>query len=135
MNPALARRQVALAGVALIGALGAIALSRIGDDAPASPPPGPAAAEWQQANVAVADVPAEPTSCGVVLGPDSLGVVHPVLPCHAKLLLENGGRQVEAEVVSNGQVPAGYAFDVTPGLAAELGLPQGGEVNWRFARP
>ena len=70
-----------------------------------------------------------------MLGPDSLGVVHPVLPCHAKLLLEHGGRQVEAEVVSNGQVPSGYAFDVTPGLARELGLADGGEVNWRFARP
>ena len=133
MNPALARRQVALAGVALIGALGAIALSRIGEDAP--PPPARPAVEWQQATVAVAEVPAEATSCGVMLGPDSIGVVHPVLPCHAKLLLEHGGRQVEAEVVSNGQVPSGYAFDVTPGLARDLGLADGGEVNWRFARP
>ena len=49
MNPALARRQVALAGVALIGALGAIALSRIGEDAP--PPPARPAVEWQQATV------------------------------------------------------------------------------------
>jgi hypothetical protein len=133
MNPALARRQAALAGVALIGALGAIALSRIGEDAP--PPPSRPAVEWQQATVAVAEISAEPTSCGVALGPDSLGVVHPVLPCHAKLLLEHDGRQVEAEVVSNGQVPAGYSFDVTPRLARELGLAEGGDVNWRFARP
>ena len=62
MNAALARRQAALAGVALLGALGAIALSRLDHDSEAAPPPPAAGVEWKTATVEVFEPVAEPTS-------------------------------------------------------------------------
>ncbi len=132
MNAALARRQAALAGVALVGALGAIALSRIGDDSEAAPPP-PAALEWNSASVAVFEPAPEPTSCGVTVTPQTLGIAHPVLPCGAKLVLEYQGRQAQADVVENGPVEAGRAFELTPALAQQLGVAGPATVRWRYA--
>jgi hypothetical protein len=129
MKAALARRQAALAGVALVGALSAIALTRIGDDAE----PPPAVVEWDEARVAIAAVGEEQTTCGVTVAPETSGVAHPVLPCGARLLLEHEGRRARAEVVARGPVGAGRAFDVTPALARRLGIAGEAVVRWRFA--
>lgn len=132
MKAGLARRQAALAAVALTGALGAIALSRLADD-PEDPPPPTATVEWQEARVGVLAPGGEPTSCGVTLTEASVGVAHPVLPCGARLMLELAGRRAEAEVVAQGPVAAGRAFDVTPALAGRLGIAGDEIVRWRFA--
>ena len=76
MNAALARRQAALAGVALAGALGAIALTHVGDGS-SEPPARQAVVEWEEAQVATFAVTAEPTACGVTLAPNAFGVAHP----------------------------------------------------------
>lgn len=130
MKPALARRQAALAGVALVGALGAIALTRIGDDA--EPPPR-AIVEWREARVGILAADEEITVCGVTLTASTLGVAHPVLPCGAELLLEHEGRRARTEVVARGTVEGGHYFDVTPALARRLGVEAGAVVRWRFA--
>lgn len=130
MKAALARRQAALAGVALIGALGAIALTRIGGD---PEPPPPAVVEWHEARVAIVAVSEEQTTCGVMVAQETSGVAHPVLPCGARLLLEHEGRRARAEVVARGPVGAGRAFDVTPALARRLGIAGETVVRWRFA--
>jgi len=132
MNAALARRQAALAGVALVGALGAIALSRLGDDSDAAPPPV-AAVEWETARVAVFEPGAEPTACGVTVTAQTVGIAHPVLPCGAKLLLELQGRQAQADVVERGPVAEGEAFALSPALAQQLGVVGEATVRWRFA--
>jgi hypothetical protein len=132
MKAGLARRQAALAAVALAGALGAIGLSRLADDAEPPPPPT-ATVEWQEARVGVLEPDGEQSSCGVALTAESVGVAHPVLPCGARLVLEREGRSAEAEVVSQGPVAAGRAFDLTPALATQLGLAAEGTVRWRFA--
>ncbi len=132
MNAALARRQAALAGVALVGALGAIALSQIGDDSDAAAPPT-AVVEWESASVGVFEPTGEPTTCGVTVTPDTIGIAHPVLPCGAKILVEHQGRRAEADVVERGPVDAGQAFDLTPALAQELGVAGETTVRWRFA--
>ena len=132
MNAALARRQAALAGVALVGALGAIALSRLGDDSDAAPPPT-AGVEWESASVAVFEPVSEPTACGVTVTAQTVGVAHPVLPCGAKLLLEHQGRQAQADVVERGPVDAGQAFELSPALAQQLGVAGATMVRWRFA--
>lgn len=132
MNAALARRQAGLAGVALVSALGAIALTDIGDGS-SEPPARQAAVEWEEARVATFPVTGEPTACDVTLAPTSFGVAHPVLPCGAKLLIDYQGRRAEAEVVDKGSVDQGRSFDLTPALAEKLGIPGEGTVRWRFA--
>ena len=132
MNARLARRQAALAGVALVGALGAIALSQIGDDSDAAPPPT-SVVEWESATVGVFEPPAEATECGVTVTQETVGVAHPVLPCGAKLLLEHQGRSAQADVIARGPVDAGRAFDLSPALAQGLGVSAPTTVRWRFA--
>ena len=130
MKPALARRQAALAGVALVGALGAIALTRMGDD---PQPPPQAAVEWREARVGILAAAEETTACGEALGPSTAGVAHPVLPCGAELLLEHEGRRARTEVVARGTVEGGLSFDLTPALARRLGISGEAVVRWRFA--
>ena len=133
MNAVLSRRQAALAAVALVAALGVIALSRLNDDSDSAAPPPTAEVEWETAQVAIFAPAAEPTACGVTVTPQTQGIAHPVLPCGAKLLLEHDGRQAQADVVLQGPVASGRAFELSPALARELGV--GGEttVRWRFA--
>jgi len=130
MKPALARRQAALAGVALVGALGAIALTRMGDD---PQPPPQATVEWREARVGILAAAEETTACGEALGPSTAGVAHPVLPCGAELLLEHEGRRARTEVVARGTVEGGLSFDLTPALARRLGISGEAVVRWRFA--
>ena len=130
MKPALARRQAALAGVALVGALGAIALTRIGDD---PEPPPQATVEWREARVGILAAIDETTVCGVTLTSSTAGVAHPVLPCGAELLLEHEGRRARTEVVARSTVEGGRAFDLTQALARRLGIAAEADVRWRFA--
>lgn len=128
----LARRQAALAAVALVGALGAIALTRLDDDGAESTPPT-ATIEWQEARVGVHASSGEAGSCGRIVTDESVGVAHPVLPCGARLVLEHAGRRAQAQVVVQGAVEAGRAFDVTPALARQLGIAGEATIRWRFA--
>jgi hypothetical protein len=73
------------------------------------------------------------TACGITLTRETLGVAHPVLPCGVKLVLARGSREVHAEVVEQGNVEAGVAFELTPALADELGVSRTQVVRWRFA--
>jgi hypothetical protein len=137
MNPALLRRQAALAGVTLLGTLGALALGRAGNGE--GPPAGQTTvatrASWEQGRVSVfgADRLGQETRCGVALTADTLGIAHPVLPCGVVLVLENDGREVRADVVEKGSVEPGRAFALTPALAAELGVRGTRVIRWRFA--
>ena len=130
MKPALARRQAALAGVALVGALGAIALTRFGDD---PEPPPRAVVEWREARVGILAAAEEITVCDVTLTASTVGVAHPVLPCGAELQLEHEGRRARTEVVARGTVGGGHDFAVTPALARRLGVEAEAAVRWRFA--
>ena len=138
MNPALVRRQVALAGVALLAALATFALSRAETGqglGPRSEPAAPAEGEWLEA-LAGSYGPGrfgQPTACGVELTPTTRGIAHPVLPCGAKIVVLYRGRAVRTEVVDRGPYAAGHDFDVTQALAAELGLDGIQRVRWRFA--
>ena len=133
MNGRLARRQAALAAVALVGALGAIALSRLGDDSDAAAPPQTVTAGWDTAQVEVFELPAEPTACGVTVTAETVGIAHPVLPCGANVLIEHQGRQARAAVVGRGPIDEGTSFDLSPALAQELGVTGLTTVRWRFA--
>jgi hypothetical protein len=137
MNAALLQRQAALAGVALLSALGAVAVGSGGEDSSesqvtATPEPR---LGWEPAQVSVLDAGriGEQTACGVTLTATTLGVAHSVLPCGVELVLSAGGREVNAEVVEQGGVGQGLAFVLTPALAEELGVTGTQRIRWRFA--
>lgn len=137
MRAALLQRQAALAGVALLAALGVVAVGGAGEDSaqPAGAPPPAAGPEWEQAHASVLGPEriGQTTGCGVTLTPAAVGVAHPVLPCGVDLVLSANGREVGAQVVEQGGVGEGIAFVLTPALAQQLGVTGTGAVRWRFA--
>ena len=127
-------RQAALAGVALLAALGALALGEE-DDRGVTPVAVEVETEspWQEATVGVRGRPGRRTTCGGVLGPTTVGVVHPVLPCGARLVLRSGQRTETAEVVDRAAAGPVRDFGVTRALATRLGLDGDTRIRWRFA--
>lgn len=138
MKAALLQRQAALAGVALLAALGVVAMGGAGDGPahPAgAPPPAATTPEWQEAQVAVlgSERIGQATACGVTLAPETVGVAHPVLPCGVEVVLSANGREARAQVIEQGGVGEGVAFELTPALAEQLGVAGAGTIRWRFA--
>lgn len=142
MIPAgLARRGLALAAVALLGGVLAFAAPSWRDDGGATttrsasqvPVPG---GGWYEALAAPypADLRRERTACGQEIGPGTLGVAHPVLPCGVKLFVSYRDTVVLTQVVDRGPAVAGRDFDVTRPLAARLGLEGTQQIRWRYAR-
>lgn len=136
MNPALLQRLAALAGVALLAALGALALAQ-GEDGGVTPTGGTTVGPrvaWEQAQVSVfgADRTGEETSCGIALTSETVGIAHPVLPCGVVLVLERGGREIRAPVIEQGDVGAGHTFELSPALARALAVEGAQDVRWRF---
>jgi hypothetical protein len=137
MRAVLLQRQAALAGVALLAALGVVALGGAGDG-PAQPeaaPPPTVRAQWEEARVSVLGTEriGQPTACGAPLTAETVGVAHPVLPCGVALVVSSDGREVRTRVVEQGGVPEGVGFELTPALAEQLGVGGGGTIRWRFA--
>lgn len=134
MTSELLQRQAALAGVALLATVGALALGREGPAESFPTTEVTAPAQWQEAVVGVFRGPYDrPTSCGIVLTRRLRGVVHPVLPCGAKLMVSTGGREVRIAVVEQGGASQGHEFDLTAGLARALGIRDSTRIRWRFA--
>ena len=137
----LARRGAALAAVALLGGVVAFAAASRGDDDGATtgrtpsqvPVPG---AGWYDALAAPypAGSQRRRTTCGQPIGPNTLGVAHPVLPCGVKLFISYGDTVVLTQVVDRGPAVPGRDFDVTRPLAARLGLVGTKQIRWRYAR-
>jgi hypothetical protein len=137
----LSRRALALAAVALVGAVIALSADSLfdrGDEQAANVPeqvPVPGAG-WYIA--LAAPYPAgsrrERTACGQRLGPRTLGVAHPVLPCGVKIFIAYGENVVLTQVVDRGPNVPGRQFDVTRPLAAKIGLKGTQRVRWRYAR-
>ena len=138
MNPALAQREVALAGVALLAAVVALAVtSPRGSNAgghlnPVSVPGG----GWYTALAGARPVHyGTRTDCGVMLRPSTRGVVDSVLPCNVKLFVSFGGSdRILTQVVARRPVVPGRRFDVTPSLAEDLGLEGIQRIKWVYAR-
>ena len=139
MRAAVVQRLLALAAVALLGAVVALAVieRRTGDTGAAPTPAGALApgGGWYSAFAASRGPAgdAETTSCGLILTAKSLGVTHPVLPCGAKVLVRFGGRTVLTAVIDNKLKSAGRQFELTELLAQQLGLDGTQQIDWRFA--
>jgi hypothetical protein len=138
LNPALAQREVALAGVALLAAVVALAVtSPRGSNAgghlnPVSVPGG----GWYTALAGARPVHyGTRTDCGVMLRPSTRGVVDSVLPCNIKLFVSFGSSdRILTQVVARRPVVPGRRFDVTPALAEDLGLEGIQRIKWVYAR-
>jgi rare lipoprotein A (peptidoglycan hydrolase) len=137
VSPATARRTVALGGVALIAAVLALALGsrdlRGSNDSEALPQP---ARTWYRA-LAAPYGPSKTrrrTQCGALLGPETLGVAHPVLPCGVKVYIAYGGTRVLTQVIDRGPFVPGREFDITKALADKIGLHGTQPIRWTFAR-
>jgi rare lipoprotein A (peptidoglycan hydrolase) len=125
-------RAATLAGITLLGIAIALAVSH--HHAPKSSLPAPAG-QWYAA-LAAPYTPSkkeQKTACGVVIGPTTAGVAHPVLPCGAKIYVEFDGKQVLTQVIDRGHTAPGRTFDVTDALAKLLGLQGAQTIRWRFA--
>jgi len=124
-------RAAALAGIALLGVAIALAVAhRDGKNGSTASPAG----QWYTAMAApYTRTKARKGACGVVVGPNTPGVAHPVLPCGVKIYLEFRGREVLTQVVDHGHTAPGRTFDVTLPVAKLLGLQGTQTIRWRFA--
>lgn len=138
MSAALAQREVALAGVALLAAVVALAVTAPrgsnsgGQLNPVFVPGG----GWYTALAGAQPVRyGTVTNCGVILRPSTRGVVDSVLPCNIKLFVSFGGSpRILTQVVARRPVVPGRRFDVTPALAEDLGIQGIERIKWVYAR-
>jgi hypothetical protein len=75
----------------------------------------------------------KPTSCGVVVGPETMGISSPVLPCGARLYVSHGGRTVLAPVIGRRPAAPGGEFGLTQALAHQLGVSGVRRLRWSYA--
>jgi len=135
VSPGIAKRTVALAGVALLVALVTLALRspRRHHDEDALPQP---ASTWYTALAAPYN-PARSrtrTACGQRLDAKTLGVAHPVLPCGVKIYISYRGTKVLTQVIDRGLNAPGREFYVTKALADKIGLHGTRSLRWTYAR-
>jgi rare lipoprotein A (peptidoglycan hydrolase) len=64
----------------------------------------------------------EPTACGTVLMPTTVGVAHRKLPCGTQVTFSYAGRIVTATVIDRGPFRKGYAWDLTKKTAKRVGF-------------
>jgi hypothetical protein len=137
LNPALAQREVALAGVALLAAVVAIAIrspgasNEAGNLKPVVVPGG----GWYTALAGAQPVRyGTQSNCGVMLKPQTRGVIDSVLPCNVKLFVAlGGGKRILTQVIARRPVVPGRRFDLTPALAEDLGIQGIQRIKWVYA--
>ena len=140
MSAPLGQRITALAAAALLACVFGVALSQAGRDAPAPVVARPAVGAWGGWASALAGVAAsppaggKPSDCGWIVNRRTLGAVHPVLPCGARIFVEYGGRRAITRVIARSPVGSDRGLDLTPALAKRLGLDGVQVIRWAYAR-
>lgn len=134
MNAALAQRQFALAGIALLAGLFAVAF-KPGGVGPHLPKSVPAAGGgWNKALAATGgdSFTGIRTDCGYTINAESLGLANPTLPCNTKIYIVYKGRKALTQVIAKGGSTSGQ-FELTPALARLLGMSGTQQIMWRYA--
>ena len=123
------------AGVLLAALAGLAVVSHFRDSPPAPKLPA-RVGNWYQARAAPlrADLEGTTTACGLELGPQTMGLADPVLPCGAKIYVGYGDEDVLTQVIATGPGPAGTRFGLSPALAESLGIERPVTVRWSYAR-
>jgi hypothetical protein len=139
VTAASVQRQVALAGIALLAAIVALALTARGSSRSLAdlPQPVPVTGGTWYSALAGPERPryGQRTRCGYVLKPGTEGVTDSVLPCGILLYVAyKDGPHVLTRVVDRRPVLPGRKFDLTPRLAEELGVDGVQRIRWVFAR-
>ncbi len=131
MRGRLAQREAALACVALLAAVGSLAVTSSGHGH-ARKLPKPAGSYTALTGVGGRAIGTR-TTCGVLMKAHTIGVSHPVLPCGVRLYLTYRGKHVLTQVIDRGPYVPGREFDVTPALAQELGISGVQLIAWSYA--
>jgi hypothetical protein len=138
MNATALQRQAALAGVALLAAVVALALTDRGKSQAVTnlPQPVPVAGGWYTALAGVEQPRyGARTRCGYVLRPSTAGLVDSVLPCGILVYVAyRNGPHILTRVIDRRPVRPGQRFDLTPKLAEDLGVDGVQRIRWVFAR-
>ena len=139
MSPALAQREIALAGVALLAAIVALAVTSHGNGAKTKALLQPVTLDggrWRT-NLAGATPGryGRRTDCGVLLRPNTIGITDSVLPCGIKVYVAyKNSPHILTRVIDRRAVLPGRKFDLTPKLAEDLGVDGVQRIRWVFAR-
>jgi rare lipoprotein A len=133
MRPALAQREIALGGLALLATVTSLAINhQTRHRSGTSPTPeGSYAALAGSSGLAASG---RRTACGGTIQPDTQGVSHPTLPCGARVFLFVNGIRVLTQVVDRGPYVPGRQFDLTDALARRVGLSGVEKIRWAYAR-
>ncbi len=139
MRSRLPQRLAWLAGVTLVAAVAALALTRRDADGHRAVPtpvtvPGTATG-YYTARAAPYGPTAKHrrTACGQPFVKTTEGIAHPVLPCGVRLFIRFQGREVLTQVVDRGPAAPGRDFDLTKALADRIGLHGTQIIQWRYA--
>jgi rare lipoprotein A len=133
MRPRLAVREIALAGLALLAAAVALAVTAQTRGTTTTSPQ----AEGSLVALAGSMGPAafgRRTACGGVIHPETEGVAHPTLPCGVRIFITYRGKTVLTQVIDRGPYVPGRQFDVTDALARKLDLRSVQTIRWSYAR-
>jgi hypothetical protein len=138
ISPALAQREIALAAIALLGAIVSLALTSHGSSAKTRGLLQPMTLQGGQWRTSLAGAsPAHyghRTSCGIVVEPGTVGVADSVLPCGIKLYVAyKNSPHILTQVIAHRPVPPGRKFELTPRLAEKLGIDGVQKIRWVFA--
>jgi rare lipoprotein A (peptidoglycan hydrolase) len=132
VRPELARRELALAGVALLAAATALAVSSATQTAAPRPPTAVGSYRALAGSSGVASL-GRRTACGEIISETTEGVASPVLPCGVSVYIGYGRKLILTRVIDRGPYVAGREFDLTPALAEQLGLSGVQKIDWSYA--
>ena len=136
LTSASAQRVIGVAAGLLLATVVGLAVASHFRDSPPAPKLPARVGNWYQARAAPlrADLEGTTTACGLELGPQTMGLADPVLPCGAKIYVGYGDEDVLTQVIATGPGPAGTRFGLSPALAESLGIERPVTVRWSYAR-
>ncbi len=140
MTAPLLQRAFWLAGITLVAAIAALAITRRDAGSDRNLPGAIAVPGTENGYYTAKAAPYGPTAahrrtaCGKPFLPTTEGVAHPVLPCGVRLYIRFQGREVLTQVVDRGPNVPGRDLDITKALANRLDLHGTQTIQWRFAK-
>jgi rare lipoprotein A (peptidoglycan hydrolase) len=140
VSPQLVQRALWLAGITLVAAVAALAITRRDTGSSRNLPGAIAVPGTKNGYYTAKAAPYGPTAahrrtaCGKPFLKTPEGVAHPVLPCGVRLYIRFQGREVLTQVVDRGPNVPGRDLDITKALANRLDLHGTQTIQWRFAK-
>jgi len=127
----LARREAALAIVALLAGVVAVTVSTRSN---ARSLPAAVGSYAARAGSSSTSVFPQRTDCGAVVGASTEGVAHPALPCGIWIYITFRQRTALTQVIAHTPALAAAPFVLTGPLAKRLGLVGVQTIHWSYAQ-